>query len=58
MRDGNFYMFFRQYERAPNMSGYFMDLMADRVRMIALRVICKAYVDDAAQNRTQICETP
>ncbi|KAK9765133.1 hypothetical protein K7432_006765, partial [Basidiobolus ranarum] len=39
----NYHSFFRLYLTAPNMGGYLMDHFADRERITALQIMCKAY---------------
>ncbi|ORZ00778.1 SAC3/GANP/Nin1/mts3/eIF-3 p25 family-domain-containing protein [Syncephalastrum racemosum] len=40
---GNYHAFFQLYLTAPMMSGYLMDQFVDRVRMDALKTLCKAF---------------
>lgn len=40
----NYRIIFKEYKRAPNMSGYLMDLFIDRLRVFALQTISVAYV--------------
>lgn len=38
----NYHVFFQLYLSAPMMTGYLMDQFVDRVRMDALKTLCKA----------------
>ena len=40
---GNYVAYFKLYRNAPLMSGYMMDLVLDRERKKALKLVCKVY---------------
>ena len=43
----NYHYFFQLYLTAPNMSGYLIDLFADRVRKQALKIMFKSWVESS-----------
>lgn len=43
VHSGNYHRFFKLYQEAPNLAKYLMDLIKNRLRLIALQKICKAY---------------
>jgi len=50
MANDDYYLFFKLYEAAPNMSAYIMDMMLDKIRIKAVQRIVKAYKPSIATN--------
>jgi hypothetical protein len=40
----DYHNFFKLYKQTPNMGAYIIDLFIDKMRISALKTICKAYV--------------